>query len=193
MKAKNIILFFFLLLPFVLHAQWGVKGGADYCSITGSNPYSHHAGFHIGATYDYQLSGNFYLQPALLFSLFQFRHPWTNLYNSGKAQKYSIELPVNFSLQPYITKKTKLVVDLGVFFKYGLWGDSRLKMHEGPEQTDSSFDRYNRFDCGINVGGGFQIQRVYIGLSYQYGLVNAEKGISDYHNQLTRISLGYKF
>lgn len=194
MKRLIILLIFFLSVSFAMHAQWGVKGGADYCSISGTNPYSHHAGFHIGATYDYRLSGEIYLQPALLFSLFQFRHPSTDLYNGGKVQKYSLELPLNFSFQPYLTKRTKLVVDAGVFFKYGLAGDYKLKAWEGEgtDYTGSSYDDFNRFDFGFNIGGGVQIQKIYIGASYQYGLINAEQNTS-FHNQIIRFSLGYKF
>ncbi len=127
----------------------------------------------------------------MLFSLFQFRYPVTELYNSGKAQKYSLELPLNLSFQPHLTEKVKLVVDAGVYFKCGIAGNYKLKGVD--DLTGSSYDDFNRFDFGLNIGGGVQISKIYIGLGYQYGLINAEKGISDYHNQITRISLGYKF
>lgn len=60
MKTKTLILLSaFLLYPFSVFAQWGVKGGVDFSTIFYSPSVSlkkYETGFNIGAIYDIKLS-----------------------------------------------------------------------------------------------------------------------------------------
>ena len=195
MKTGNILVFFFLIIPFSIHAQWGIKAGVDYGKLAGHGGTKYRPGYHIGVTYDYKLSGNFYLQPAFLFSYYQFGFKTDSYLKKGAVDKYNLELPINLSLKPQLTENIKLVTDFGMYFKYGLGGNYKFEYWDFPKNTGSAFDdAYNRFDYGINIGVGCEIDKIFIGLSYQYGLTGATSDKdSKTHNQLLRLSLGYKF
>ncbi len=180
-------------LPLSVSSQWGLKGGVDFGTLAGHDKANYKVGFHAGATYDFKLAEKFYLQPAALFSLYRCGFDESLLVKEGTVDKYSLEVPVNVSFRPTLTPSITLIIDLGLYAKYGLFGDTKYKMIDGESINKSSYDAYNRFDVGLNTGIGLGISRYYIGLAYQYGLTNGEKGISNFHNQIFRTSLGYKF
>jgi hypothetical protein len=193
MNKKNLLLICLLVVPFSVFSQWGIKGGIDYGTITNMEYANYRFGFHVGGTYDVQLSDKFYFQPALLFSMDNFGFESNQLVLNGTVDRYLLEVPANISYRPSITKKMKFIFDLGVYSKYGLFGDKEYRLADNTIHKDSSYDAYNRLDIGLNLGTGIDIGRIYAGLDYQYSLTNAEKGISDFHHSLFRISLGYKF
>jgi hypothetical protein len=193
MKIFFLTIILLGLMSLSAFSQWGAKVGADFGTLAGFDDANYKTGFHAGATYDFKLIEQFYIQPAALFSLHRFGFDENLLVKEGTVNKYSLEIPVYVSFRPSITSSTKLVLDLGLYAKYGLFGNTNYKMQDGESIDKSSYDTYNRFDIGFNTGIGLEIARCYIGGGYQYGLTNGEKGIPSIQNQIFRASLGYKF
>ncbi|MDH6309736.1 hypothetical protein M2451_002080 [Dysgonomonas sp. PFB1-18] len=193
MIKKRILLYLFILVPFALYAQWGVKGGLDYCTLVKHDLSNYRLGFHIGPTYDFYLSEKIYLQPSVLFSYFQFGFESDEYIVKGSVERYNLEIPVNLSFRQPLSENTKLIIDLGPYLKCGLFGDSNYDYKNNTINEFSTYDIYSRFEFGLNVGGGIEIDKIYAGLAYQYGLTGATGKNSRVNNQLFRFSLGYKF
>lgn len=193
---KLFFLVIVVLFSLNIYSQWGVKGGVNYSTMTDSSIREYMFSGHIGGTYEHQLSDKWYLQPELLFTSIGY-----NLGNDGLVIKgghvkiYALELPVNFSFRPMVSKNTNMIVDMGLYIRYGLFGNKTYEFHEYqdiPNVDESPFDAYNRFDTGLNLGLGLQKHQYYGILSFQRGLSRAEKNINTF-NQTFRLSLGYRF
>jgi len=224
------ICFFVLTVLFSIssYSQIGIKAGADYGTLAGHDASTYRWGMHGGLTYDFQLSKKLYIQPGVMLSFQSFGLENHDEILEGKANKLYLEVPVNLSFRPQISRTTKLMIDFGPYFKYGMAGDKNVKLdhiYAGDTQVKgSSFDdsykaalpdnrdftagyntwhkfaengdtfQFNRLDFGLNVGLGVQVQKRYnVGVAYQYGLLNGERGKSGTHNSIFRLSLGYTF
>lgn len=191
MKIIIPILLFFLC-SFNLYSQWGVKGGVNYTKITGSSLQKYKLFGHIGGTYDVKLSDKWYFQPELLFTSVgcDLKDDRTIL-RGGHINIYALELPLNLSFRPTIAEKMNLLLDFGLYARYGLFGNKTYKYHDSSKIDNSPFDAFNRFDTGVNLGVGLQRNQYYGILSFQRGLSRATKGDSEYH-QVFKLSFGYK-
>lgn len=214
--------FAFLILTVLLsissYAQFGLKGGVDYGSVAGRDATSYRWGFHGGMTYDFQVSEMMYIQPGALLSFHSFGFKERNFIKGGKTNKLNLEMPILVSFRPQIDNHgTKLVIDFGPYIKYGIAGDKNILLQNlsaGALEINGSFydDSYsqnkptpadgtdskstfefNRLDVGLTAGIGIEVMNIFGGISYQYGLTEAEKKNSDTHNSIFRFSLGYKF
>ncbi len=191
---KPMFILSFLLLSLVASAQWGIKGGLDYGKLAGHDKATWKPGFHIGATYDIKLGEKFFFQPAALFSLYRFGYKEIpSIMKDGIINKYVIEMPLNISFRSFVGESTQLAFDLGLYGKYGLFGDKKYTNWEGDVSQGSSYHGYNRFDMGLNVGGGVYFDKIYVGIAYQHGIVSGFDSSSSVRNTLLRLSLGYKF
>lgn len=188
-----IPLLLLLLSSFNLYSQWGIKGGVNYSTITDSRLAKYKFSGHIGGTYDIRLAHNWYLQPELLFtSIGCDLKDDGDILKKGHVTIYALELPANLSFRPSIADNTNLLLEFGLYARYGLFGNKTYTYYDLPKVDESPFDAYNRFDTGINLGIGVQKKQYFGILSFQRGLSHASKGSGDYH-QLFKFSLGYKF
>lgn len=182
-----------LFCSFEVDAKWGVKGGLNYSTITGLRLSDYKFSGHIGATYDLKLSNKWYLQPELLFTSIGCNLEDDELIlKDGHVKIYALEVPVNLSFRPVIVNDLKLLIDFGLYARYGLFGNKTYKYYEIAKVDNSPFDAYNRFDTGLNLGVGIIWNRYYGIFSFQRGFSSVEKGISSNH-QIFKFSLGYKF
>lgn len=172
-------------------AQLGVKAGIDFSSIARVTGI-YEVGASAGVTYDIKLSKKTYFQPGLLFASNGFKfEPIEGFLKKAHVHMYALEAPLIVSIRPTVGNKTNLIVDLGLYARYNLFGKEEY------EYTDNSvkgspFDAYQRFDMGINLGFGLSYHRYSITGSYQHGFTTAEKGLNGPHRKI-RISLGYLF
>lgn len=147
---------------------------------------------HVGGTYDYKLSEKWYFQPELLFTSTGFNLKENLVLKGGQLRIYAIELPLIFSFRPSIGTEKKLLLDFGLYTRYGLFGKKKYDYFDFPSINKSPFDAYNRFETGLNLGLGYQKSKYYGILVFQRGLSKAEKNNEVYH-QVIKFSLGYKF
>jgi Outer membrane protein beta-barrel domain len=192
---KKIILAFVFscFCSFAIHAQWGIKAGINYSafSVGTSAPKLTWPG-HAGITYDKQISGNWYFQPALLVT------SWGAEYNRvfrGHARMYGLELPLNISFRPKIGDTGfNVVTDFGLYARCGLFGKRKYTdpFVDAEEVEESSYNKYKRFDMGLNLGLGLQKGRIYGIVSCALGLTSVSPN-SDARHESYRLSLGYRF
>jgi hypothetical protein len=100
-----------------------------------------------------------------------------------------VELPLNLILAVPLEKNTNLFFNAGPYIAVGVGGKSKTDSKFGPltsssnasikfsnddpftsQQDDASYDKLKRFDYGINVGGGFQLEHVVLKVNYGFGL-----------------------
>ena len=168
---KWLVLGISIFITSNISAQWGINGGCDFSSLTNCGESKIQTGFHLGATYDIALNSNFYFQPGLLFTSNGFNFQ-TSFYSEKKSVKmYALEVPLNFSFSPKLGKNFKLITDLGLYMRYGLFGNKEFKY----------------------LGLGLGYKRVALIGSYQLGLTNAEKDISGMRHKKIRVTLRYLF
>lgn len=192
---KLSVFLFLWLFSVPVFSPWGIKGGWNISNLDGYNNVTKPmVSFHLGGTYDYQLSKNWYFQPSLMYTTVGFNLIDDKIVlKGGHVTIHALETPFNFSYRPEITSQTRFLADFGLYARYGLFGNKTYEYHSGtPKVNESPFDAYNRFDLGLNFGVGLQMQQYCGVLSFLRGLSKADKEISVYH-QVLRISLGYKF
>ncbi|GHV17588.1 hypothetical protein FACS1894169_13030 [Bacteroidia bacterium] len=208
MKFSRYILILFILISVQGFAQWGVKGGIDYGTVTEMDLPAYRAGFHIGATYDMPLSPKMYFQTGVLFGLQSFGFHQVgydeNLNkkqaeNKSMVDNYNIEVPVTLSFRPEINrqKHIKLIIDLGLYGKYGLFGNVKYYDVDNTVYKGTTFrgegNGYKRLLIGVGAGAGIQFDdKIYTCLGFQYGLTGIESQ-SHVKNMIFRLSIGYRF
>lgn len=104
-----------------------------------------------------------------------------------------IEIPILW--QPYLplsskNRASRIYLSAGPYVGYCLSSKYRIFKTEDDSQTieegkyDYNSSRDNRFECGVVVGGGFQVavKRLTLGLEFRYNIMlsNVLKGVSTY-------------
>jgi hypothetical protein len=80
---------------------------------------------------------------------------------------------------------------------YDYYDDTDTDTYDGIYSTYG--DYVNRFNLGFTIGGGFQFDRFYIGLAYDFGLTNLAKNYNINHGTVNvktnslMVNLGYSF
>jgi hypothetical protein len=112
---------------------------------------------------------------------------------------YGLEIPLNFSFRPKVGRNVKLITDFGTYTRYDLFGNTEyvledLAANDGSTYTvnKSTYDAYNCFDMGLNLGIGIEYKAYSLIGSCQIGFTEAEDDIMSKH-QVFRIGLGYRF
>jgi hypothetical protein len=192
---KNLALLMGLMLfPTFAYSQWGVKGGINSSNIIDAH-YAPMLSAHIGGTYDIRLSRKWFFTPEL-----QAVYIGANINDDGLIMKgghmrfFSLELPVNISFRPPVSRTTSILVEGGLYGRFGLFGNTEYRFYDSSiDVNESTFSGYNRFDMGIQLGLGLQVKKYYGVLTLQQGLTSAQKGGGYYHHQVLKLSLGHKF
>ena len=195
MKNLFVITVFLWLCSISTYSQWGgVNGGVGASSLTNSKSYAKAmTAFHIGGLYDLKLSDKWYLQPEFQFVKIGFNLKDDGILSKGGHVKiYAIELPVNISFRPKVASDAKLLLDFGLYVRYGLFGNKTYEYYLIDKIDESPFDAYNRLGTGLNMGVGFQKKQYYWLLSLQRELSYFQKNLNSY-NQIPQFSIGYKF
>ena len=193
MKRLPIIIVFLLFcFSTSTYSQWGVKGGINLSDLNYGRSTVALTSFHVGGLHDFRLSEKWYFQPEL-----QFIGVGINLIDDGFVSRgghvkmYCLELPANFSYRPKIGSDMNLLVDLGLYARYGLFGNKLYKYY-GYETIDTSpFDAYKRLGVGLNLGIGLQKKQYFWLASAQGSFTPAENTSSQLF--VLKFSMGYKF
>ena len=100
-----------------------------------------------------------------------------------------IQLPLNLVLTVPLEKNSGIFFNAGPYIAMGVGGKSKTNSKFGPltaassstikfsnddpftsQQDDAAYDKLKRFDYGLNVGGGFQLQHIILKANYGFGL-----------------------
>ncbi len=178
-----LITFFFSTMAY---SQWGIIGGMNYSTLTGTEMSTGKVYGHIGGTYEFKLSKKWYLQPQLLFTAIGHKLIPDDVLRKGYADIYALEMPINFSFRPQIAKNTHLLIEAGIYGRLGLWGERKYSYYHRETQTDDIFSLVERYEIGLNAGAGVQVKQC-------FGIASIERGRYMGELLVYKVSLGYKF
>jgi len=128
---------------------------------------------------------------------------------------YCIELPIMLSLKAPLSENLFLRANFGPYFDFGLSGTFKSKKeyeyrssngNNDKDKVSDSEDIYpndkkrrvngKAFNLGIGIGGGFEFNSYYFGLSYLYGITDVldvkEDRYAAYDRTLS-FTMGYNF
>lgn len=204
----------------------GIKAGVNFSNMmiinengnkenTQSTP-----GILLGLTSDISIIGDFYIQPAILYSSKGFKQETGGFYGSAtnfEVKAEYIEVPINMLYKPRLNGG-HLLLGAGPYISYGtggnwksdtdiLIGDIRIKgegnvafRNDGSIRNDAEYTYGRPLDYGLNATLGYEYpKRLSLQFNAQVGLANLEPkfGGTESKGKLKNtgfgISLGYKF
>ena len=199
--TKCFLVILISVISFQINAQTTtrLKGGLNLAtqSTEVGGDFKMNPGFHAGFAVDIPLADFLSLEPGLLFET--------------KGTKYStVEqgIPVEIKMHlfyvdmPLVLKgiydfgnNKKVYVAFGGYFGVGLFGKIKASAtYQGESETIKMTvpwgdGGYSRIDGGLEFGGGFELNKFLIGVSYDLGLANLEDAGT--RNRVFKISIGF--
>lgn len=230
MKYKKIqlpLIIIIIMSAFkVTNAQtkFAIRAGLSFSNVTEKAEDGNKAntrsmpGLLIGLTADTRLSGDFYIQPALLYTRKGFKQESGGFNGSAKNFKVKadyIELPVNFLYKPKMGTG-RFILGAGPYIGYGaggkwksendlLFGDVRIKgegevafRNDGSVRNDSEYTYGRPIDYGFNATVGYEVwERLSLQFTGTVGIANLVPHFNGYQpggslrNKGFGISIGY--
>lgn len=109
-----------------------------------------------------------------------------------------VELPLNLIVSLPVAKTSNIFFNGGPYIAIGVGGKSKTNSKFGPltssssksiefsnddpftsQQDDAAYDKLKRFDYGLNLGGGLQLEHVILKVNYGFGLAKINSTESD--------------
>ncbi len=158
---------------------WGVRAGMNLSSLGGDAETDSKIGFKAGVSADINIVNSFAISTGLFYSMQGFE-PKGDGY--GMTAGY-LNLPIYASYRLNFAEASQLQINFGPYLAYGLHGD------------DHYFDMVKRFDMGLGVGAGYTLKRWFLGIDYQFGLmdINDMGGDGTIKNNNFSVTIGYNF
>lgn len=189
---KKIYIVILLLVTFLTvnaQSRLGVKGAFDITSLSTASA-KNRMGFNIGGMYSTHITDSWYFQPGLSLAFVGSK--------SAKKEKldysaycYYLEAPMNFSCR-FGDDDISFGVDMGAFFRYGLFGGYWTDTEKEGRIRPNIFDFHKRFDVGPQIGFSAIVSGLYFGYSFQFGLIKPwENRRGNYYS--SGINIGYLF
>ncbi len=184
----------------------GIEAGFDL-STPKSEADNSKAGFHVGATLEYNFKGTanqgWYGTTGVLFSAkgaksSEYYIPNNNISATWKATNYWLTIPVHVGYKIPVSK-VSLCLEAGPYIGVGLFGKSQVEAAGKTETVSSNVFKdkiYDRFDWGLGLKAGLQFRKHYqVSLGYDFGLQNlsTKKNLADYKNRTFTVSAAYIF
>ncbi|MFG6685449.1 porin family protein [Mariniflexile sp. HNIBRBA6329] len=157
--------------------QFGIKGGANFSNLYTDDVDDNNVltSFNAGIYTTFPLNDFIAIQPELLYSRKGSELVYDNAFASGTAKfklNY-IELPVLLK----INLAKNLNIHAGPYFAYLVDAQITNESDSGSFDFEENYDNddFNKFDTGIAAGVGIDLDKVGIGLRYNYGLSTVGK------------------
>jgi len=182
-KLKSFLFVAAIMVAVGANAQFaiGLKAGLNLSTVTtegiSADP---KIGYKIGPTAEIGLGPNMAIQAGALLSL----------KGAKDSDANYLEVPVCFAIKFPIAIDTKIYVNAGPYFGYGLFGKTKIISGE----KFDTFDRIEKIDYGATIGAGMEVLKFNFGLNYDLGLadVNKTSGVTSKNGNFW-ISIGCKF
>lgn len=167
-----------------------LKAGVGLSSVVGSDADTKTTfAYKIGASYDINVAGDFYVIPGIEFATKGFKSD--NI--DGNISMSYLQVPVFAAYKFKISDGMKLAVKAGPYISYGLFG-TEIEWYDGGSTKifDSDNGGFNRFDAGIIAGASLDFNQFMVGIEYSRGLTKLDSDFSQF-NQAFGVVFGYKF
>lgn len=171
-------------------------------------------GFNVGVAVDFILNRSFAINSGLYYTTkgVKFEDGDVDWKETETSNAGYIQLPVYASYRLNFAEASQLQINFGPYVAYGVNGKITNKYEDfedpeyneeskmdlfGTSEGDKERGGFKRFDFGLGVGAGYTFHRVYLGLDYQFGLVNCldkkEWGAFKGKTSNLSITVGYNF
>jgi hypothetical protein len=202
----GILSILFVGISFAQSPKIGITAGLNVSNVnesgTDATSNDFKAGFQAGLVADFSITESFSIIPELLFGQRGYK-------TSGKVAGVDftqtttlnyLQLPVNAAYKFNVGYGSKLFIFAGPYIGYGI----SAKASGGAEELGGidisqdlkfgSNEALKAFDFGLNVGVGYQYDKVFFKLQYNQGLTNIYniEGVTG-KNQNIAVSVGYFF
>jgi hypothetical protein len=199
---------FFSTISVNAQMHYGLKAGLNLSTISGfeetnkalpdatipgySTDYA--AGIHVGFMFRYDLPVHFFLQPELLLSTQGVQEKATGLETETSRLNF-LQLPVYAGYKINAGSDLGIILAAGPYLAYGVSGSKGAYGDEGV---------FQRFDAGLSIMAGIEINTLQITAGYDFGLadqmdINGWKtmkdllGLPSILNRNIKVSVGYFF
>ncbi|MCL1967083.1 MAG: PorT family protein [Fibromonadales bacterium] len=171
--------------------RYGVRAGLNLSSVT-LDDQDFSLGWQIGAVADIG-SKYFFFNPGIIFIGKGTGYSKNDVETTSSM--YYIEAPLLLSFKPI----PEFRINVGHYVSYGLFGTTETK---GISETQKTFDFLDEFDFGLSFGVGVEIMKYYVGLNYEFGLIDIREdkdelermeGYKETKNQTWALTFGYYF
>jgi hypothetical protein len=211
---KNLLRLFVVVVVLSMATEtfaqtFGVRAGFNLSNMvakdddnTYSDDFKMKPGFQIGVTAEFPITDIFLFETGLILTTKGFK-----LSESEDGVDYEGTLSLMYFEIPITGKAVYEVGDLqiygifGPYIGFGLSGKSKYEAGgDSSDETinwgsDANEDDFKRFDLGLIIGAGVEIQAFQVGISYGFGLINispeSDGGYKD-QNRVLAITVGYK-
>lgn len=170
--------------------RFGVRGGLNLTSLNTKKSWGDmetKLGYHLGIVTDVHLYQDLYLHPGVFLMTKGAKVDGVDT----KIRASYLEVPVLLSYRFPLMDEMKLHLNFGPYLAYGIGG--KIKPEHGSKVNTFDNDRLKRFDMGLTLGAGMNIDRLYVGLNYDLGLMNISDGAGKIRNRTFYVTFGYNF
>jgi len=190
----------FVGISFAQTPRIGITAGLNVSNETGTGVTNSNfkAGFQAGVVADFGITQNFSIMPELLFTQRGYKFKGDDYSDAVSNTLDYLQLPINAAYKFDVGMGSKVFVFAGPYFGYGISGTSKDDTAGSSNSIKfGSNGDLKPFDFGINVGVGYEYEKVFIKLQYNQGLININNSTdyTDYsiRNQNIAITVGYYF
>jgi len=170
-------------------ARIGVTAGLNASNITAkadgiSVSADYKAGFQAGLVADFGITESFSIMPELLFSQ---RGSKYKEFDSSLTLNY-LQLPVNATYKFDTGMGSQVFIFAGPYIGYALSGKQKSDDISEDVEFGSGDGEMKRLDFGLNVGAGFQYEKLFFKLQFNPGLYNLSNE-KDYSTKNTNVAV----
>lgn len=173
---------------------WGVLGGVNFTRSSAKDITSG-VGGQIGVLRNFRLGGFEDLQTRLEFSFAESIGKKDTPMENSLFNRWSLTLPVMYSLPVNLSKDTRLRFNLGPYVQYSFFGQSRQPLSPNKIRSFWHSPFGNKFTYGVHGGLQLEYQRWLASLDVRYSLrknpicASCDPG----REQMCMFSLGWRF
>jgi len=203
---KLVLISIALCFVTVMNAQirFGVKAGGNFSNLyvsgdksgINADQYKGRFSYHFGGMMEYSFSKIFSIQPELLYLNHGANMKSDNSFGmkDGHITLNSLQLPVNLKAT-FDLGKNKVFIYGGPYLSYHMYGKSTGKI-DGKSVDQKLFTKESdmkRWDYGIGIGAGMEINKFVIAVGNQRGLCDINGGGGKMKTGNITVSAGYFF
>ncbi len=180
------------------NVKFGAKAGLNVANISNAKEYGFELGtklgYHLGIMGELKLTNKFALQPEILFST----QGASKTVEGGTISLNTNYLTIPMMAKYHIAEVEGLSLEAGL--QLGILMSAKInvkgKDEEGKfSETEDVKEKVKAIDFGLNIGAGYTLNNMNIGLRYNLGLINIPKNNTNksVKNGVFQISVGYFF
>lgn len=175
---------------------FSVKAGVNFNTFSRDNSTGLKSliGYHIGATYEFDLGKNFAVEPGLFLDTRGAKFEGSGFV--GKTNIIGLTVPVLAKGRLVINNDLNVFVNAGPFVNIGLGGTRKTEAADITVKRDVTFGNgdsdIERTNFGLNFGAGIEYQRFILGIGYDLGLSKVNNLNTKTKLNAFKISVGYK-